>query len=151
MRKLLLTALLPVAASAGTLELDREFYWQVQNAVTYGVACEGYLDECVAPDGFYIVVNHSTGERSENVFISNPAVEPLAGGVIKAQAIQSNQLDMQCPAGMSAVSVTCAAQTIEDGYLATYSFVDGDIGTCHAPTYSDMIASTYCEHVQFNE
>ena len=51
-----------------TIHLPDDGWYQVQNAVTYESLCEG-VRTCVVPDGRYIVINHTTGTRNENVLV----------------------------------------------------------------------------------
>ena len=43
-------------------------WYQVQDGDSYASLCEGVLS-CVVPDGRYIVINHTTGVRYENVVV----------------------------------------------------------------------------------
>ena len=59
--------------SDGMIMLGGDDYWQVQTIDPYVSVCEGSaLEACVLDDGVYNVINHSTGERFENVRV--PAV-----------------------------------------------------------------------------
>lgn len=59
--------------SDGMIMLGGEDYWQVQTIDPYVSVCEGSaLEACAVDDGVYNVINHTTGERFENVRV--PAV-----------------------------------------------------------------------------
>lgn len=53
-----------------TIVMGDDGWYQVQDANTYIAQCEG-LSACTVVPGEYIVINHSTGERYENVRVPN--------------------------------------------------------------------------------
>lgn len=58
-----------------TISFSPDGWFQAQNATTYETACQGFA-ACTLPDGRYIIINHTTGERFENVVLpAGPAVE----------------------------------------------------------------------------
>lgn len=52
-----------------TISWPDDGWYQVQNATTYESLCQG-VSSCVVAPGKYIVINHSTGQRFENVTVS---------------------------------------------------------------------------------
>lgn len=58
---------------------DNDWY-QVQRPDDFQTVCEG-VDSCMLDDGTYIVINHSTGVRYEEVMISTSMTTPAAGDV----------------------------------------------------------------------
>lgn len=52
-------------------------WYQVQNAETFESVCEGGRS-CVVPDGRYVVINHTTGARSEAIGVQTSVADPIA-------------------------------------------------------------------------
>lgn len=55
--------------SGNTITVNDDGWYQFQNARTFEEICEGTL-ECTVPNGRYIVINHSNGQRWENIEVS---------------------------------------------------------------------------------
>lgn len=64
--------------SGNTITVSNSGWYQFQSATNFATECEGVLTCTVSP-GRYIVINHSTGERFENV---NVPSAPTGGGEI---------------------------------------------------------------------
>lgn len=59
-------------AYAAQIILEKDRYWQVQNAKTYRIVCEGNLSVCIAPSNTkYHIIDLGTGERKNNVLIGD--------------------------------------------------------------------------------
>ncbi len=72
----------PVVAD-GVIMLGGDGYWQVQTIDPYVSVCEGSgLEACAVDDGVYNVINHTTGERFENVMVPALSGWSLAGNRI---------------------------------------------------------------------
>lgn len=54
---------IPLEGGSGVITFAGEGWFQVQNATTFESICEGG-NECTVPAGTYIVINHTTGERT---------------------------------------------------------------------------------------
>jgi len=62
-------------ASAGRIDWSGSGYWQVQTINPYVTVCAGtMIRSCSVPPGKYNVINHTTGERFENVEVSAVAL-----------------------------------------------------------------------------
>ena len=75
----------PPLASAGLIEWAGEGYWQVQTIDPYESICEGSsITSCDVAPGVYNVINHSTGERFENIEVRGDATDAVqvVGSVI---------------------------------------------------------------------
>lgn len=55
--------------SEQTISWPDDGWYQVQDALSFESLCEGGR-QCEVPDGTYIVINHTTGERFENVVVN---------------------------------------------------------------------------------
>lgn len=66
--------------AGNTIALPDDGWYQVQDAETFQSLCEGKRS-CTVPAGAYIVINHSTGERFENVVVSDEPDDPGATDV----------------------------------------------------------------------
>ncbi len=51
-------------------------WYQVQDATTFATICEGQIARCDVTPGSYIVINHTTSERFENVQVAQPGTTP---------------------------------------------------------------------------
>ena len=56
--------------SGSTITVPDNGWYQVQSGTDFSTLCEG-IRFCTVPDGRYIVINHSSGERFENVNVSS--------------------------------------------------------------------------------
>jgi len=56
----------PITVLGNTISWPDDGWYQVQNADTFESVCEGGL-ECNVSAGSYVVINHSSGERFEDV------------------------------------------------------------------------------------
>jgi len=61
-----------------TIRWTDDGWYQVQNAETYDTLCEGALS-CSVATGRYIVINHTTGQRYEDVRVESNGIEPGDG------------------------------------------------------------------------
>lgn len=59
-----------VTVSGSTIRWPDDGWYQVQSASTYETLCQGGLS-CQAGAGRYIVINHTTGERFDNVVVGS--------------------------------------------------------------------------------
>lgn len=59
-----------VVVVGNTLSWPVDGWYEVQNAATFDSVCEGTAF-CTVPAGTYNVINHTTGVRTENLFVSN--------------------------------------------------------------------------------
>lgn len=67
----------------GAIHILDDGYWQVQTIDPYESVCEGMnLQVCDVVDGSYNVINHSTGERFENIEVSSAQAWRLEGNRI---------------------------------------------------------------------
>ena len=58
-----------VTVTDSSIELPGDGWYQVQDAMSLASICEG-VSICNVPAGTYIVINHTTGERFENITVS---------------------------------------------------------------------------------
>lgn len=58
-----------ITVNGNTLSWPDDGWYQVQNASNYQTLCEGG-SSCLVPAGSYLVINHSNGERFENIVVS---------------------------------------------------------------------------------
>jgi len=84
-------SLLFVATSGNTISWPDDGWYQVQRADNFETVCEGGR-ECSVGAGEYIVINHSSGERFNNIVIGGSGVAGAAGD-------SSGSIDL--PAGIS--------------------------------------------------
>ena len=59
-----------VVVDGNTIILPDDGYYQIQNALSHESICEG-VSLCDVPSGTYIVINHTSGERFEDVQVAN--------------------------------------------------------------------------------
>lgn len=81
----------PVSVSATpsvsglTISVPDDGWYQIQSATNYSTVCEG-VTSCTVVPGKYIVINHSSGDRFENVLVSagvsNPGSTNAMGEVV---------------------------------------------------------------------
>lgn len=64
-----------IEVDGNTIRWPDDGWYQVQNATTYDSLCSGTRSCDVAP-GTYIVINHTTGKRHENVLVAGAQVTP---------------------------------------------------------------------------
>jgi len=57
-----------IVVDGNTLSWPDDGWYQIQNASTYATICEGGRS-CVVDAGTYIAINHTTGERHENIVV----------------------------------------------------------------------------------
>ena len=67
----------PITVAGNAISWPDDGWYQVQNAETYENVCNGGSG-CEVPEGLYIVINHSSGERFENVLVSDAQPNPSA-------------------------------------------------------------------------
>ncbi len=76
-----------IVVVGNTISWPDDGWYQVQDAVTYESLCQGGLS-CEVPDGTYIVINHTTGVRYENLVVDgDPVTEPLDPQISAASAL----------------------------------------------------------------
>ncbi len=68
------TALAAPTVKGNLIAWPDDGWYQVQDATTFESLCQGGLS-CEVEPGDYIVINHSTGERFENVSVTSDAIE----------------------------------------------------------------------------
>lgn len=74
-----------ITENAGTISWTQSGWHQVQSLVDFSTICEGG-NSCEAPAGTYVVINHSSGTRTENIVVGNsgnptaPPSTPTTGG-----------------------------------------------------------------------
>ena len=107
-------------------ELIDGHWWEVQEAsppyttLCEGAAKDGVVDECAVGPGTYNAINHTTGERFENIVYTDDSAEPTAIDVRDFVQTVSNILESNatlvdeavCPGGPGewvAVMGTCTA------------------------------------------
>ncbi|ASJ72222.1 glycoside hydrolase family 16 protein [Granulosicoccus antarcticus] len=76
-------ALAAPTVAGNTISWPDDGWYQVQNAATYESVCQGG-QSCEVPVGKYIVINHSTGQRFENISVvasSNSATDVTVEGM----------------------------------------------------------------------
>ncbi len=54
-------------ASGSEIQLFGGDYYQVQSALDFSTVCEGNINSCSVADGLYTVINHSSGERFNDI------------------------------------------------------------------------------------
>lgn len=64
--------------SGNTISVPAGDWYQIQSSSTYESLCQG-VTSCAVPDGDYIVINHTTGERFTNIVVS--AAPPAADSI----------------------------------------------------------------------
>lgn len=124
---LLAALLLPISALAGTLNLETGYYWQVQNAITYETVCEGHITVCnTTDDSRYIVINHDTGAREENVIATNQAAIPRPTVKVEICKIDYEYLEQASYDGfpVTRCTVTCPPGKIVIGAEASGEYGD---------------------------
>lgn len=67
-----LSAVADPAVDGNTISWPDDGWYQVQNPSTYETLCEGG-SHCDVPDGTYTVINHTTGQRFENIVVGSPS------------------------------------------------------------------------------
>jgi len=94
-RNIAFLTILPGAAVAAPVVKGSVISWandgwyQVQNAHNLATSCEGGTS-CIVPEGTYTVINHSTGERFENVVVGNnpaPVVSSTSSIMVEGTTI----------------------------------------------------------------
>lgn len=68
-----------VTVDSNRISWPDDGWYQVQNAVTFESICEGGQSCAVLDNGTYTVINHSTGERFENIVIGGDLTPPVVG------------------------------------------------------------------------
>ena len=61
-----------------TITVAADGWYQFQSSETFESLCSGTF-ECTVPDGTYIVINHSTQQRWENVLVGTQSSQPVSG------------------------------------------------------------------------
>lgn len=106
-------------------------WYQVQNQDTYQTECNG-TDSCTVDDGVYVVINHTTGEREEDIVVGtlvSPPPPPTAaaptvsGSVITAYG--SGWIQFQSVADYSTVCQGVNVCTVDAG---TYNVINHTTG-----------------------
>ena len=64
--------------SGNTIAWTDDGWHQVQDQTSYESLCQG-TRQCSVPEGVYIVINHTTGERFENIPVTTTSAHPEAG------------------------------------------------------------------------
>lgn len=88
-----------ISVSANVIQWPDDGWYQVQNAATYESVCEGGRS-CTVANGRYIVINHTSGERNNNVsvnadldivspIITQPDFDLVAPKILPARCIGS--------------------------------------------------------------
>jgi hypothetical protein len=77
------TAIAVPVVTENTISWPDDGWYQVQRADNYESVCEGGLS-CVVPDGEYVVINHTSGERYLDISVSN---EPNSDIVVSGNTI----------------------------------------------------------------
>lgn len=72
-------SLAPVETGSGVITFAGEGWYQVQNATTFESVCEGGT-QCTVPAGTYIVINHTTGERTMETVAGSGGTGGGSGG-----------------------------------------------------------------------
>ncbi len=80
-----------VVIFGNTISWPDNGWYQVQNAFTYDSVCEGGLS-CDVPNGNFIVINHTTGERYDNVVVNKLADNEQYFGSINIDEVLPNLL-----------------------------------------------------------
>ena len=81
------TVIASPTVSGNTISWTDDGWHQVQDQTTYESLCQGG-QQCWVPEGVYIVINHSTGERFENIPVvvwddqSDSGDEPTSGPTV---------------------------------------------------------------------
>lgn len=75
-----------VTVSGNQISWSGDDWYQVQDSTSFATLCEGG-NECVVPDGTYIVINHNTGKRYESIVVPdgdtpNPPAISVVGNQI---------------------------------------------------------------------
>ena len=79
-----LTSLAMPSVSGNTVTWPSDGWYQVQRANTFETVCEGIVSadssvsggHCVIDSGSYIVINHTSGERFENISAATASTSP---------------------------------------------------------------------------
>ena len=79
------------SVSGNRITWNEDGWYQVQRMSTFESLCEGG-SFCVVDDGAYIVINHTTGQRYENVIVSGGGSVNEAGGDIAASDGSGNSV-----------------------------------------------------------
>ncbi|MGQ7847398.1 hypothetical protein ACUNV4_23105 [Granulosicoccus sp. 3-233] len=59
------------SVDGNTITFNQSGWMQVQSASDYTSLCEGSdIEPCTVPDGIYNIINHTTGQRTENIEIA---------------------------------------------------------------------------------
>ena len=130
------TTLGSLIINGNLLTFSNNDWYQVQRPSDFVTVCEG-VDSCMLEDGSYIVINHSSGQRYEDVVIGAPLdtapVAPIADG-----EAANDDNDVATPADNNADNVAVSAPVF-DGSSIRWP----DDGWYQVQNASDF--STVCE------
>lgn len=113
-----------VSGTTITLPTDPGWY-QVQNASTFESICEGQISVCDVTPGTYIVINHTSSERFENIVVNDPGsttppTTPTASFSVTHVSLTCTALHqgfnapanctLSCPGGGIAIGASCEAR-----------------------------------------
>ncbi len=108
-------------------------WMQVQNATTYGSACDGFIDTCAVSAGTYHVIDHSNGTRQDNIVVGNTITPVISNAQnIKKQCDFNlgrvkNTCLIQCPGGMRIERVRrCYAESSDNSRFIGTNFTSSD-------------------------
>lgn len=117
-----LAAAMPTVSGTTIILPTAPGWYQVQNASTFASVCEGQITECEVPPGRYIVINHTTTERFENIVVAEPGTPTtpptsLSVSHVSLTCTAQHQgfnapanCTVSCPNGGVAIGASCEAR-----------------------------------------
>ncbi|WP_299085265.1 hypothetical protein [uncultured Paraglaciecola sp.] len=142
-----ITLLCSSAAFAALPDMSGDDWWEIQNSNGTVSICQGSGDTCSSlPPGTYIVINHSTNQRFENITIGEsitvtPPPNPFYHVVRVCNAAPNGMFGggncpTSCEPGDFAMAVTCSARQTGEEFI---KLVDSQIvpsgGNCSIDYY----------------
>jgi len=112
----------------GTIFWTESGYFQVQDSSTYESLCEGFIDSCdsVVTGESYNVINHTNGNRSDNVLVNmpmmnTPSMMPMVTVMGNTCRVTNEGTDRnyecvaRCPTGRDmAIGVACSVFEVDN-------------------------------------
>lgn len=128
-----------------TISWPDDGWYQVQDAITYVTLCDG-TEQCTVPAGSYIVINHSTGERWENIAVEDATEDAQQDPTMDQESPgEEDSMDASGDQGVDLDGLIITGGNItwtEDGWYQVQS-ADDYVTVCEGGTSCDAQPGTY--------
>lgn len=129
------TPALMVEVDQFTISWPDDGWYQVQDSENYKTLCEG-TQSCVVQPGVYIVINHTTGQRVEDVSVSAPEPDVYVPPNC-SEGPYSHRLSMNCFSAEDGFNVSYYFYT--KGSVSYLEFEVKSAGDFNGDGYPDML------------